>query len=855
MSEQQHCTPSTGDNDVVEASATVTRSGTQRYIIAAVTWICRLLTGAVFIYSGFTKAVDPWGTIYKMHDYLAVMPDYLTNVFSPLLTVGVYALFSIEFLIGVFLVLGAYRRIAPIGAALLMVVMLPLTLWIALENPVADCGCFGDALVLSNWETFWKNVVITAMAVWMLRFNHRCRCLVIPTLQWLTFLSSVVFIITIGFIGYSFQPLIDYRPYPAGSGLMDFNEDESDDKYDITAIWKRGNETINIPADSIPEGDDWEFVDRKTTAKASGRETYNNEAKGLAIFDENEEVTEDVLSSEGEQVIIFMTDLPHISTGTFYKFNSLYSYCVAHDIPMIGVVAATPLQIDDFKTLSLAEFPIYTTEDTAIKEVVRGNPAVVYTDNGKIVWKSSLQAIPTDDFMQTTPDSPKALRIYNRDTKTWLDYLLIGFIAFNCLVILLSHVPMVIRASLKRRRHTRYGRFVKDGNVIKLLLATIVITLTSCHDHKDDPANPNDGVDRTVLIYMVANNNLLDDAIADINEMRQGYQSASERHTAFLIYLAHPDRDNPSLFRLQLDKKGKTYLQKLKDYGNSTPSVDPVRIREVIEDTKRYSPTTDYGLFLWSHSTAWIPDRKNSKNAHGKSKTAIPPVMKVFGDDYGKSIGIVELSDAIPRNTFSFIWMDCCLMANIETIYQLRNHCEKYVGYCTEIPAEGAPYDVIVPLLSQKNFSLNDAAMATYEWYLLQPGNRRSCPISITSTEILDNVAATAKTLVPHDRSGFSISTAGLQRYGLKKGIYFYDLIQSFENMAAENNVTGSRVHDFVTAVEKSVVFKRTTETSIGIQIDPEQYSGLSCSLPFFLTEPVLEYYRHLDWWKDVYSK
>lgn len=73
MSEQQHCTPSTGDNDVVEASATVTRSGTQRYIIAAVTWICRLLTGAVFIYSGFTKAVDPWGTIYKMHDYLAVM--------------------------------------------------------------------------------------------------------------------------------------------------------------------------------------------------------------------------------------------------------------------------------------------------------------------------------------------------------------------------------------------------------------------------------------------------------------------------------------------------------------------------------------------------------------------------------------------------------------------------------------------------------------------------------------------------------------------------------------------------------------------------------------------------------------
>ncbi len=148
-------------------------------------------------------------------------------------------------------------------------------------------------------------------------------------------------------------------------------------------------------------------------------------------------------------------------------------------------------------------------------------------------------------------------------------------------------------------------------------------------------------------------------------------------------------------------------------------------------------------------------------------------------------------------------------MANIETIYQLRNHCEKYVGYCTEIPSEGAPYDVIVPLLSQKNFSLNDAAMATYEWYLLQPGNRRSCPISITSTEILDNVAATAKTLVPHDISGFSISTVGLQNYGLKKGIYFYDLIQS----------------------------------------------GLSCSLPFFLTEPVLEYYRHLDWWKDVYSK
>ena len=155
-----------------------------------ITWILRLAVGGIFIFSGFVKGIDPWGTLYKMQDYVNVMP--LPALSDGVLLTGVFLLFALEFLTGVFLVTGSFRRGAPILVMLFMAGMLPLTFWIALKSPVADCGCFGDAWIISNWATFWKNVAITAAAVWLIIYNRRVHWLVTPALQWLLFCISAI---------------------------------------------------------------------------------------------------------------------------------------------------------------------------------------------------------------------------------------------------------------------------------------------------------------------------------------------------------------------------------------------------------------------------------------------------------------------------------------------------------------------------------------------------------------------------------------------------------------------------------------------------------------------------------------
>ena len=187
-------------------------------LIVPLTWIMRVVTGAVFLFSSTVKAIDPWGSIYKFEEYFQVLGMQLPY---NLLVTSVFVLCIYEFLIGIFLLTGSFRRSAPVMALVFMAVMLPLTLWIAIANPVDDCGCFGDALIIGNWETFFKNLILTAAFVWLLKFNTKARTLVLPAIQWILIVSSSAYVFVIGEIGYLTQPMIDFRKYPAGTVLAD----------------------------------------------------------------------------------------------------------------------------------------------------------------------------------------------------------------------------------------------------------------------------------------------------------------------------------------------------------------------------------------------------------------------------------------------------------------------------------------------------------------------------------------------------------------------------------------------------------------------------------------------------------
>lgn len=400
------------------------------------TMILRIVVGAVFLFSGFVKAIDPWGTIYKVEDYLVAfgfsLPDSIVLFF-------VFSLFTVEFLIGVFIVLGCYRRVAPRSALLMMLFMLSLTLWIAVKEPVSDCGCFGDAVKLSNWATFWKNVILTIMLVWLSKYAYRSRCFVIPTLQWLALATSVIFVVIVSLFGYLAQPMIDFRPYPENELFLPDTPNTEAPTFNF--IYSRNGEEYTFHQDSIPEGEEWTFVDRVEVGNKSSDSTDDRLLRIYDIFDDD--VTNDVIATEGKQILLFYSSLDDVSISSTYQINSLYTYCRRYDISMVAIAGATPEQIEEWADLSMASYEIYIAEDTAIKEVVRGNPAVLYLVDGKVMFKSSLRAIDVDDFLSPDTSSDPMTFIY--DKRSLLVTLINAWLLSIVVIIMLSHLPMTLR--------------------------------------------------------------------------------------------------------------------------------------------------------------------------------------------------------------------------------------------------------------------------------------------------------------------------------------------------------------------------------------------------------------------------
>ena len=375
-----------------------------RPIFKCITWLIREAVGALFIFSGFSKAIDPWGTLFKIEDYLAVLG---LDIWPGLVKVGCFALCAVEFLIGVLLCFGTFRRTATWGAAAIMAFMLPLSLWIATTNPVPDCGCFGDAWVISNWATFWKNVGICMGVAWLIFFNRYIGWLVTPALQWIALLVSGIFIIGIEAAGYMYQPLIDFRPYPVGSTISD-NAPDVEPEYKF--IYEKNGEKKEFSEDAdLPDEEaGWIFIDRVPVNPPTVDDlvSIRNE-KSMRLWDEEgeEDVTEEILTNEGDYLILVMPDLDKVSIASTWKINSLHDWAETHGVRMFAAVSSSKKGLEDWKNLSMPEYPIYSSEDTVLKELVRGNPGVVFVRNGVIIWKSSLRALNTDDFMSPDTDS------------------------------------------------------------------------------------------------------------------------------------------------------------------------------------------------------------------------------------------------------------------------------------------------------------------------------------------------------------------------------------------------------------------------------------------------------------------
>ncbi|MDE5814647.1 MAG: hypothetical protein K2H72_10220, partial [Muribaculaceae bacterium] len=357
----------------------------------------------------------------------------------------VFILFSAEFIIGVSLMLGCFRKAAPIMAALFMLVMLPLTLWIAITDPVADCGCFGDFLIISNWATFIKNCFISIAVVWLLKFNTKARCSVAPSAQWLAAVGTAAYIVVVGYIGYWQQPTVDFRPYKIGQQLFaEEPEPEYEPKYIF--VYEKDGETKKFSEDDeIPDEEDgWSFVRREEQEFVRNEKALQSPTVATADFrvwseDGEEDVTES-LSGYDRQIILLVPDINSLSMATSWKINRLYDMAKTDNTEFFAVVAGSPDAIEEWRDLSSGQYPIYTAEDTSIKELARGNPALVGLRDGRIVWKSALSALRLDDDDNENVDistRPVGMEMSGGEALTYLSLILLSLLG---ILILLSQL-------------------------------------------------------------------------------------------------------------------------------------------------------------------------------------------------------------------------------------------------------------------------------------------------------------------------------------------------------------------------------------------------------------------------------
>ncbi len=367
--------------------------------------VARSLLALVFLFSGFVKAIDPLGTTYKIEDYLKAFGGFFTEL-MPLAEAAAVCLIGVELVLGLCMLLNVRTSVTCWLTLAFYVVMLPLTLYIALENPVSDCGCFGDALVISNWATFLKNVVLTALAVTLV-----CTRQYIPqTLVWWGELAVLALALAIagGLMGYSrtHLPMIDFRPYKVGNNiveLMEVPEGAEPDQYETTFIYERDGVEREFTLENYPKGDStWHFVDQKSVLVKKGYEPKIHDFELITM--NYDDITYDVLESEVPVTIVVLYDLTKTDRKQLDKVTALFRQCLSENKPFYILTGASEDGIEAFceeveaenRSNELTPFNhpdevFCMCDGVTLKTIVRANPGVVVVQNGVITDKYNLR--------------------------------------------------------------------------------------------------------------------------------------------------------------------------------------------------------------------------------------------------------------------------------------------------------------------------------------------------------------------------------------------------------------------------------------------------------------------------------
>lgn len=375
-------------------------------IIAA---ICRTLLGLVFIFSGAVKAIDPLGTVYKIEDYLKAFDSFFLDLL-PAAETAAWTLIVLEVLLGVCMLLNVRSRWTSWITLLFYLVMTPLTLYIAINNPVSDCGCFGDAIVLTNWQTFWKNLVLISLAILLVALRKSTQPLWRGWME-LVIVSTTI-AITLSFIAWTHNhlPIKDFRPYKIGNHLPTIMANSEPDQYEYTYICTKDSMEQAFTAENYPDST-WTLVRYESKLIQKGYESPIHDFEIINAY--GDDLTWDILESEEPVTLVIMYDLAKADKSQMAKVEALYSnlaqsYATPIDMVLYDTTLydTTPVNNTPFYILTgsstdevsafAQEYPtlgncICICDPVTLKTIVRANPGVIVLQNGVVIDKYNIR--------------------------------------------------------------------------------------------------------------------------------------------------------------------------------------------------------------------------------------------------------------------------------------------------------------------------------------------------------------------------------------------------------------------------------------------------------------------------------
>jgi hypothetical protein len=355
--------------------------------------LSRIVVGLVFIFSGTVKAIDPLGSAYKFHDYFQAFhlgfPDKLSLPLAILLC-------TIEFIAGFSVLTGIRWKTGLTIVLILMFIFTPLTFVLALTNPVSDCGCFGDAVHLTNWQTFWKNVILLAAVIILFRGSGQAKEPFKASTGWVVISSAVILFILFAIFNIRYLPVIDFLPYKTGVKIADnmiVPSDAPADIYETTFIYEKDGKKKEFGLNNYPANDtSWKFIDQKSVLVRKG---YKPPIHDFSITgSDGEDITQKVLSNQGYTLLMISKKLKEADNKKLADGFELGRYCAGIGIDFLILTSSGSEEMERYDN----GLKFCSTDETTLKTMMRANPGYMLLKEGTIIAKWSYAGCPGNDW-------------------------------------------------------------------------------------------------------------------------------------------------------------------------------------------------------------------------------------------------------------------------------------------------------------------------------------------------------------------------------------------------------------------------------------------------------------------------